>query len=73
MAREFDVKCAMFTHTLAIATNWKHEYPGATYSTRILSAIRDVRSACDRMERVIKADRAALSSHEVSTNKGGEC
>jgi hypothetical protein len=47
----FDESCMKFTGALAQAANWKHDYFGAAYTTRLKQAIRVTRDACDRLEK----------------------
>lgn len=63
----FDDATHKFTRSMCKAVDWKHGYFGAAYSTRLEQAIRDARSACDEMEKVIAADCA------VPTEQGGAC
>ena len=46
----FDDMAARFTNRVATAAGWKHNYPGAAYSTRIKSAIHHLRSAIAEAE-----------------------
>lgn len=52
----FDRACDRFMVAMLNAAEWK-DYEGAAYCTRLTQAIKDARSACDEMERVISEDR----------------
>lgn len=48
---EFDLMAAKFTSEVSRAANWKNEYGGALYATRIRSAIMHLKSAIVDAER----------------------
>lgn len=52
--REFDDRCKQFTELMAAVTNWKQNYLGSAYSTRLKTAIGVARRACDEMETWMK-------------------
>lgn len=56
--RRFDKTSAEFTTAIAYAADWKHNYFGAAYSTRLRQAIGDLRLACDTMQQVLDAEDA---------------
>lgn len=47
--REFDKACAEFSETCCIASNWKQEYFGAAYRTRIEAAFAALKSAYENV------------------------
>lgn len=51
---EFDKACAVFTIAMQKAANWKHEYGGSVYTTRLVMAIVDARHACDKLENELR-------------------
>ena len=50
MNTEFDKMTREFTMALFVAAGWKHRYFGATYSTRIREAIKDLKRAIKKAE-----------------------
>lgn len=50
MRSKFDDKCTWFTGLMGAVTNWKHNYLGSAYSTRLKVAIGVARQTCDEME-----------------------
>lgn len=55
-SEEFDEACALFAGTLVDnGLHWK-DYYGAAYSTRMRDCIKNVRAACDEMEKVLNKD-----------------
>jgi hypothetical protein len=56
--KTFDDATEAFTTAMRTAADWKFHYFGATYSTRLCHAIDAARTACDRLERIIKLDKA---------------
>ena len=52
----FDKALKDFEIDLRLALNWKHEYLGAAYRTRLRQAIAALRTACDRMETALEKD-----------------
>lgn len=52
----FDGQCDLFTANMRSVTNWKQNYFGAAYSTRLEQAIRDARNSCDLMEAALEKD-----------------
>jgi len=47
---DFDEMARRFTTKVAYAANWKHNYFGAVYSSRIEQAIRDLKAAIAEAE-----------------------
>lgn len=66
---DFDRACAEFTLTMKDVANWKHQYFGASYSTRLSHAIDDARMAADRMEFAIQKDCGSLPAAEKQEPK----
>lgn len=58
MPSDFDIAADKFTGLLMFAANWKHNYFGAAYSTRLRQAIKDVREACDELAVALDKDDA---------------
>lgn len=55
-SKEFDEACLIFAGILiANGQSWK-DYVGAAYSTRMRECIKNVRAACDDMEKVLDKD-----------------
>lgn len=53
---EFDTHCNNFAEKLIVnGKHWK-DYFGAAYSTRMRECIKNVRTACDEMEKVLDED-----------------
>lgn len=53
---DFDARAKLFTDKLLAAANWKHQFYGAAYSTRIAQAIKLAREACDEAEQLLADD-----------------
>mgnify|MGYP001447644935 CR=1 FL=1 len=49
----FDSACVEFTTYMQYVADWKNNYYGAAYSTRLKKAIIDARLAADRLERTL--------------------
>lgn len=56
LPEDFDRECNNFAEKLiANGKHWK-DYFGAAYSTRMRDCIKNVRAACDEMEKVLDED-----------------
>ncbi len=55
--KKFCKACETFTRAMNNAADWKNNYFGAVYSTRLYRAIEDVRKACDEMEKILEEDK----------------
>jgi hypothetical protein len=60
-ARQFEIAVEEFTDAMAFAANWKANFFGASYRTRLAHAIDYARAAATRMEDAIKAERARVN------------
>lgn len=59
-AENFDMRADAFSALLRQAANWKHNFLGAAYSTRIASAVLLAESACREARRLLAEDGAAI-------------
>lgn len=50
MANDFDAMTERFTHRVRANVDWKHNYFGAAYATRIRAAIKDLKDAIREAE-----------------------
>jgi len=46
----FDIASTKFTAAMSKARDWKQNYLGAAYTTRLVSALQEARDACDELE-----------------------
>lgn len=53
----FDDACIRFAAACVVASQWKHNYPGAAYSTRLYQAIGDLKAEIVLMEAVLEKRR----------------
>lgn len=60
MSKKFDDDCRMFTSNMLDAADWKHNFLGSAYSTRIREAIKFARAACDQAEKAMDEDDEGL-------------
>lgn len=67
----FDDACIRFTAACVVASQWKHNYPGAAYSTRLYQAIGDLKAEIVLMEAVLEKDAAegAAAIHKLMTER----
>ncbi len=64
---KFDRGAAEFSITMSHVANWKDSYFGAAYSTRLRQAIKDARTAADRMEKILDADEEVSGTKEAES------
>lgn len=55
-ADNFDARAERFGKTLALAANWKHNFQGAAYSTRIAAAIKVAEQAIEEGRQLLADD-----------------
>ncbi len=56
MVPDFDRRCAVITSMIREAADWKHNYFGAAYTTRLVQAAKRLREAASEIDKLVADD-----------------